>query len=566
MRGRRWVDVPGLEQDLARTRAERDALSARLAAIEASTTWRLSAGIRGVVERSPALSRLARGTARVLGRKKPAMPVHVEPEATTIESEAPNGAGLVLAPSPQPTVSIVVPTYGQVAATLACLRSIAACPPSDPYEVIVVDDAYPGPEDLAPLAEVAGIALVRNPVNLGFLRTCNAAAARARGEFLYLLNSDAELRPGAVDALVTLLRTRPDVALAGSKLLFPDGSLQEAGGILWRDALGWNFGRGADPQRPEFEYLRETDYCSGASVLVRRSVWDELGGFDEAFAPAYYEDVDLAFRIRARGLKVMYEPRSVVVHHEGVSHGDDVTSGPKARIPVNQQTMRTVWREELARHFPIGEHVLRARDRGWGRRVVLVIDRSTPQSGTDATADSVLAVMAALVAADCIVKFWPLDGRHEPLHAGRLERMGVEVIDERSPDTLDSWMGENGDDLDHVLVVGPDVAEASLSWIVRDTDAVLSYYDTGQGFDGANRAPGVGQRRLWRRFDLVLCRSEADLAALRSANPAARARAIAPSRMQDSVLSALLEAEAALTDRDLPWRSAGRPSDTLSEG
>jgi len=181
------------------------------------------------------------------------------------------------------------------------------------------------------------------PENLGFLKHANWAVAQTKGKYILLLNNDTELTPGAIDALVETARTTPDVGLVGSKLVYPDGRLQEAGGIVWDDASAWNYGRLEDPDKPEFNYVRDADYISGASILVPRTVWDRLGGFDETFAPAYYEDTDLAFRLRQNGLRVLYQPASMVIHYEGASHGTDTNSGVKAHQITNQARMREKW-------------------------------------------------------------------------------------------------------------------------------------------------------------------------------------------------------------------------------
>src|SRR5699024_9923716 len=110
------------------------------------------------------------------------------------------------------------------------------------------------------------------------------------------------------------------IGIAGSKLLYPDGTIQEAGGIIWRGALGSNYGRGKPADAYDCNYLKEVDYISGASICIRRELWEILDGFDERYAPAYFEDSDLAFSIRKLGYRVVYQPRSIVTHFERISY------------------------------------------------------------------------------------------------------------------------------------------------------------------------------------------------------------------------------------------------------
>lgn len=446
------------------------------------------------------------------------------------------------APPDAPGVSILIPTYGQVDHTLRCLASLAAAWPETPTEVIVVDDASPDPR-VAELARVSGIRLIRNPHNLGFLRTCNAAAREAQGELLFLLNNDTEVMPGAVDALVRLLETRPDAGLVGARLLFPDGTLQEAGGIIWADGSGWNYGRGDDPRRPEYNYVREADYCSGAAIMIPRALWEELGGFDERYLPAYCEDSDLAFRVRAAGRKVLYQPGATVIHHEGASHGTDTARGVKAHQVENQRKLAERWRAVLAaEHLPPGTRILRARDRARHRVVTLVIDHYIPEWDRDAGSRTIRAFLDALLASGRAVKFWPENGYPTPVYREGLQALGIEVL--AGLPSLDAWLEQNGTEIDEVLVSRPSVAEWCLPILARRAaQARLVFYGHDLHFrrlqraaeatgEAARRAEAEAwerrERAVWRAVDVVLYPSEEEAALVRAMAPGTLARAITP--------------------------------------
>ena len=248
-----------------------------------------------------------------------------------------------------PTVSVIIPAYNHLEHTLNCLRSIAAQPSRVQAEIIVVDDSS-SDDTQTTLPQIAGLRYLRNVENLGFIGACNAGAQAARGEFLVFLNNDTAVQPGWLDALINTFSTHADVGLVGAKLIYPDGRLQEAGGIVFADASGWNYGRFGDPSAPEYNFVREADYCSGAAIAVPAALFDEFGGFDRHYAPAYYEDTDLAMKVWAKGLRVLYQPAASVVHFEGISSGTDTTSGVKAYQVVNQQKFLERWRERLQQH------------------------------------------------------------------------------------------------------------------------------------------------------------------------------------------------------------------------
>ena len=246
----------------------------------------------------------------------------------------------------RPDVTVVMLTYNRWDLTREALRLLAEV--TEPrYEVVIVDNASTD-GTLDELEHVTGATILRNPSNLGFGPANNQGAALARGRYLLLLNSDAWVRPGWLEPLIEVADGR-GVAAVAPKLLYPDGRLQEAGSILWRDGRVRQYGDGDLANRPEYNFRRTVDYASAACLLVRRSAFNAVGGFDPRFAPVYYEDVDLCLALAAGPGRVVYQPRSVVEHVRGASSTGGVQS---SRIERNRRLLRARWRSVLDRRPP----------------------------------------------------------------------------------------------------------------------------------------------------------------------------------------------------------------------
>ncbi|MEO5562759.1 MAG: glycosyltransferase, partial [Chitinophagaceae bacterium] len=381
----------------------------------------------------------------------------------------------------QPVVSIIVPVYNGWEVNEKCIISILANTTDTSYEVIIADDCSTDPtRNIEKYFQ--NIIHVRNEKNLGFLMNCNNASGYAKGKYLHILNNDTEVRPGWLSSLVMLMEKDESIGLAGSKLIYPDGRLQEAGGIIWNDASGWNYGHSKDPEMPEFNYVKEADYVSGASIMVRADLWKELGGFDPNYSPAYCEDSDLAFTIREKGFKVMYQPLSEVIHYEGYSHGTDNNESPISGIKkyqqINNKKFFEKWKTILQRdQFPNAENIFWAKDRSRFKKTILVIDHYVPHFDKDAGSRTIFQYLKLFVALGYNVKFIGDNFfRHEP-YTTVLQQMGIEVL--YGPwfgNNWQEWIRTNHDKFDFILLSRPHISMKYIDFIKENTSAKILYY------------------------------------------------------------------------------------------
>jgi GT2 family glycosyltransferase len=300
-----------------------------------------------------------------------------------------------VSPVDRPDLSVVMVTHNAwewtERAVRALLDNTAPC-----FELIAVDNASTD-ATVAGLRAVAGLTLVENPSNTGFGVACNQGALRGRGRHLLFLNSDALVHPGWLPPLLEVLEGEPDVDAVAPRLLNLDGSLQEAGSLVFRGGRVLNYGDGDDPDQPHYRFRRDVDYASAACLLVRRRTFHARGGFDPAYAPAYFEDVDLCFALAAAGGRIVYQPRSTVTHVRWASGTQQAT---QLLVDRNRPLFASRWWEPLAHRIPLPED--RDPVRMTGARDLLAPERLLLMSDTALTAGAALVRVL-----ETALRLWP---------------------------------------------------------------------------------------------------------------------------------------------------------------
>jgi GT2 family glycosyltransferase len=340
------------------------------------------------------------------------------------------------APKRESKVAVLVPVFNNWMWTERCLRALTMVKNNAVFDVFVADDCSTDNTAAEIKNRFSGITLISSNQNLGFLQNCNQAfreiASQKTYDFIYLLNNDAEVTAGWLDELLIQMENNPSIALAGSSFLYPDLSIQEAGGIIWQDGSAWNYGRYGSTSKAQYRVAREVDYVSGAGILINLKAFPQGLTFDTRFLPAYYEDTDLAMQSRSNGFSVVVNPHSKVIHHEGKSHGVDLGFGVKAAQEKNQKVFQSKWTNELVSHFRSqSESVDSAAFRLEAAKrpeAIIWIDYQLPNSSRDSGSVRAIALMKLARQSGRYVLFVPQRPHANSQEAKLLESEGIPVF------------------------------------------------------------------------------------------------------------------------------------------
>ncbi|PAB59144.1 glycosyltransferase [Anaeromicrobium sediminis] len=372
----------------------------------------------------------------------------------------------------KPIVSIIITVENNLNYINFCLQEIFKNKNNIPYEIIITHDSS-NDENVNIYNDIGNIRTIRNGKNLSYILKCNNAVKYAKGKYILFLNNNTKVKKDWLKFLVDLIEKDELIGIVGSKLVDINGRLKQAGGIVFQDAGGWDYGKLDEAEKPEYNYVKEVDYISSVSMMIRKDLWEDIGGFDEGYTSDLYADIDLAFEIRKRGYKVMYQPESVVVYYEEkynkkIKHCND----------LDRKKIMNKWHGVLKKqHFERGKHVFWARDRSFDKRTILVIDRIIPQYDKDAGSRNTYQYLRLLAEMGLNVKFLGDSFCGDELYSRELQQLGIEVLyGTWYKANYKRWMKENAKKINYVYLNRPYIAIKYLEFIKRNTNAKIIYH------------------------------------------------------------------------------------------
>ena len=377
-------------------------------------------------------------------------------------------------------VSIIIPVHNNFNYTYNCITSILNSEISVLYEIIIVNDM--STDETINLKEkyfnnYSSIIVYTNKQRQNFIQNCNNAAKFSKGKYLLFLNNDTKVHKHWLTYLLKLINSDENIGMVGSKLIYPNGTLQEAGGIVWNNGECSNFGRRKNPNLSEYNYVKEVDYISGASIIIRKSAWKKIGGFDRRFIPAYYEDTDLAFELRKKRYKVMYQPKSIVEHFEGISNGINISSGIKHFQEINKKKFIQKWENELKFQAEQG-NTFTARDRSFKKNRILVLDRFVPKFDQDAGGRFCFMYLNLFKQIGLQVTFLGDDLLNSEPYTSILQQKGIEVLygDDYKEKNLENWLKQNLRHFKYLYLQRPDITIKYIDILKKYSSGKIFYF------------------------------------------------------------------------------------------
>ena len=382
---------------------------------------------------------------------------------------------LVVPEFKNPLVSIIIPVYNKFDYTYRCISSIIKSESNISYEIIIANDMS---KDETKIIDkyIKNIIVINNKEKYNYLINCNKASKLAKGKYILFLNNDTKVLKDWLISLLKLIQKNEKIGMVGSKLIYPNGKLQEAGGIVFNNGQCSNYGNGDNQEYPEYNYVKEVDYISGASIMIKKDIWEIVKGFDERFSPAYYEDTDISFKLRKNGYLVLYQPKSVVIHYEGISNGKNLNSGIKKYQEINKIKFIEKWKNELINQKDT-KNTFSARDRCFNKNRILVIDQKVPNFDKDAGGRCTYMYLNLFKEIGLQVTFFGNDFKKYEPYTNILQQNGIEVLYGKvfKKNHLD-WLKNNLKYYKYVYFQRPEVTIKYIDYIMKFFDGKIIYF------------------------------------------------------------------------------------------
>ena len=375
-----------------------------------------------------------------------------------------------------PKISIIIPTFNQLSFLKKNLETIEKKTTYKNYEIIIVTNNLDENSEMRKFLKSIKHQVCIFTDEYSFSNVNNYAAKKAKGEYLLFLNDDVEIiSPNWLESMLKLILYNT-VGAVGAKLLFSNRKLQEAGGIVWKNGIIWNYGRNENPQDPRFNFVRSVDYCSGSCLLIKKDLFEKVGKFDTQYRPAYCEDTDICLTLQKAGLKILYQPLATMIHHEGKTSGIDLTSGIKSYQIQNQKKFRNKWNSFLdSRLNASSDNAFLERNRKDGINI-LYIDHYIPEYNKDAGSLLVYQVLSILSYLNHKVTFWPDNlARLEP-YATSLQQKGIEIV--YGNNSFESYIKKHGNNFQICILTRAHIAPKYIDLIRQNAPNCKIIYDT----------------------------------------------------------------------------------------
>lgn len=374
-----------------------------------------------------------------------------------------------------PEISIVITLHNKAHFTQKCLESVYLN--TEPcYELIIIDDCSTDETEHL-LSGIENIRIFRNETNSGIIKSRNKAIGLALGRFIVFLDNDIIVTEKWLEPLVACMKDE-HVGAVGPRLIYPDGTLKEAGGIIWADGSTSHFGRGDGSAKPRYNYVRPVDFCSGVALIVRKDLLNSLGGFDSRYEPGHYEDTDLCLSIWVEGYRVMYQPQSLVIHFGDILGNSLKSENTKFQM-INMEKFYQKWKPVLERTFlqPSESNKFKARTHRVGK-YILVIDHHILTPDRDSGSHRMSLILQTLLEQGHSVTFIEGFPTMSVEYTDQMQQEGIEVLSGRHALFYRSYLGNYGKNFDLVILSRLHVALKKITSIKKYCPDASIIYDT----------------------------------------------------------------------------------------